>query len=245
MSKTGVSKKEKDDDVEDFNEDEKDELNYIEAIKFDDRDFFSFLWRAMKKKILFLFTFTDINVFEPITIKLTYFIFLISLFFFLDAIFFKKIYVQIRFYSSKNLDFKYFIKNEIKVSIYSVLLGCFIGIIISYLISVKKQFVVSIRNIRKNNEFLKQIKSILKVYKIKMIIFLIINFICMFVFWYFCTAFCSMYIKTTAAWLYAFIFTLIFSTIFQFVYAVIISCLRFIGLSKDVSWCYTVSKFLL
>ena len=245
MSKTGVSKEEKDDDVEDFNEDEKDELNYIEAIKFDDRDFFSFLWRAMKKKILFLFTFTDVNVFEPITIKLTYFIFLISLFFFLDAIFFKKIYVQIRFYSTKKLDFKYFIKNEIKVSVYSALLGCFIGIIISYLISVKKQFDVSIRNIRKNNEFLKQIKSILKVYEIKMIIFLIINFICMFVFWYFCTAFCSMYIKTTEAWLYAFIFTLIFSTIFQFVYAVIISCLRFIGLSKDVSWCYTVSKFLL
>ena len=178
----------------------------------------------MKKKILFLFTFADVNVFEPITIKLTYFIFLISLFFFLDAIFFKKIYVQIRFYSTKKLDFKNFIKNEIKVSVYSALLGCFIGIIISYLISVKKQFVVSIRNIRKNNEFLKQIKSILKVYEIKMIIFLIINFICMFVFWYFCTAFCSMYIKTTEAWLYAFIFTLIFTTIFQFFYAVIICC---------------------
>ncbi len=47
MLKSGVSKEEKDDD-------EKDELNYIEAIKFDDRDFFSFLWRAMKKNIIFI-----------------------------------------------------------------------------------------------------------------------------------------------------------------------------------------------
>ena len=236
---------EKDDEVKGFNEDEMDELNYSDAVKFDERDFLSFLWRIMKKKIFFLFPFCNLNVFEPFSIKLMWFIFIISSFLFFDAIFFKKLYVQLRFYEEKKVDFNYFTKKEIQVSIYSSLVGSFIGILLLFLISIKKQFVVCIRQSKNQNEFLKKIKRIIFCYKIKIIIFIIIDFICMFVFWYFCTAFCSMYIKTVKALFYSYIFTIIFAVIIEFLYSFIISCLRFLGLSLDLSCFYTISKFLI
>ena len=235
---------EKDEEVKGFDEDEMDELNYSDAVKFDERDFLSFLWRVMKKKIFFIFPFNDLNVFEPFSIKLMWFIFLISSFFFFNAIFFKKLYVQLRFYEVKKVGFGYFVKKEIQVSIYSSLISSFIGILLSYLISIKKKFVVCIRQSENQNEFLNKIKRIIFCYKIKIIIFIIIDFICMFVFWYFCTVFCSMYIKTIKAWFYAFIFTFIFTVIIEFLFSFIITCLRFIGLSLDLSCFYIISKTL-
>ena len=236
--------KEKDDDVRGFDEDELDELDYSDAVRIDERNFLSFLWRVMKRKIFFLFPFCNLNVFEPFLIKLMWFIFLISSFFFLDAIFFKKLYVQLRYYEVNKVDFNYFIKKEIQVSIYSALVGSFIGILLLYLISIKKQFVVCIRQSDNLDEFLKKIKKIIFWYKIKITIFIIIDFICMFVFWYFCTAFCSMYIKTVKALFYAFIFTIIFAIIIEFLYSFIISGLRFLGLQFNFPCLYSISKFL-
>ena len=234
----------KDAEIESFNQDELDELDLLDAIKFDERSFCSFLYRVLKRKIFFLVPFTDITVFEPFTLKLSWFILLISNFFFFDAIFFERKYVQYRYYTLEKINFNYFIKHEIQISLFSSIISSFIGIILSYLFSVKKQFVVCIRTIKDKSLFLLEVKKIMKCYKIKIVIFYIINIIGMLIFWYFCTAFCAIYLKTTKAWFYAFIFTVIFVTVIEFLYSIIISIFRFIGLSCGLSCIYKLSQIL-
>ena len=239
------NEEEKDNEIIGFNEDEKDELNLNDALKFDDRNFLSFIWRIMKKKITILYIFTDISVFEPLTIKFMYLILMIGNLFFFNALLFKKLYIQLRFFHDGNLGLKYFLKKEIQVSIYSSLIVFIIGILLNLLISVKKQFVICVRNIKSKNEFLINVKKIMKCYKIKIVIFLLIDLIGMFIFFYFCSAFASMYIKTINAWFYSFIFSIIFLIILQFVYSIIISSLRYIGLSCRNYCIYKLSQILL
>ena len=234
----------KDAEIESFNQDELDELDLLDAIKFDERSFCSFLYRVLKRKIFFLVPFTDITVFEPFTLKLSWFILLISNFFFFNAIFFERKYVEYRYYTLEKINFNYFIKHEIQISLFSSIISSFIGIILSYLFSVKKQFVVCIRTIKDKSLFLLEVKKIMKCYKIKIVIFYIINIIGMLIFWYFCTAFCAIYLKTTKAWFYAFIFTMIFATVIEFLYSIIISIFRFIGLSCGLSCIYKLSQIL-
>ena len=237
---------EKDNDVNQFNEDEKDELDIMNANKFDDRNFFNLFIRILKKKILFLFPFTYISVFEPFSLKFLVFIFIIGCLFFFNAIFFKKLYIQKRFYETKkNLGFDYFIKNEIIVSFLSSLITFIIQELIHILLSIKKKFVICVRTIKNKEQFLLKIKNIMSCYKKKIIIFIIIDLIGMFIFWYFCSAFYSMYIKTSNVCFYSLIFSLIFIIILQFVYSFIVCSLRFIGLSCGMNLLYKLSQILL
>ena len=237
---------EKDVDVNQFNEDEKDELDLMNAIKFDDRKFYHLIIRVLKKKILFLFPLTDNSVFEPFTIKFSVFIFIVGSLFFFNAIFYKKLYVQKRFYEqNKSLGINYFLKNEIVVSIYSALISFIIQELLHILLSVKKKFVICVRNIKDKYQFLLKVKNIMSCYKKKIIIFIIIDLIGMLIFWYFCSAFYSMYLKTSNAWFYSVIFSFIFIIILQSVYSLIVCCLRFIGISFSVNILYKLSQVLL
>ena len=237
---------EKDIDVNQFNDDEKDELDLMNAMKFDDRNFLYMLIRILKKKILFLFPFTYISVFEPFSLKFLVFIFIIGSLFFFNAIFYKKIYVQKRFYEqNSNFGIDYFVKKEIVVSIYSALISFVIQELLHILLSIKKQFVMCIRNIKNKDQFLLKIKNIISCYKKKIIIFIIIDLIGMFTFWYFCSSFYSMYLKTSNAWFYSLIFSFLFIIIIQSVYSFIVCCLRFIGILCGVNLLYKLSQILI
>jgi hypothetical protein len=232
-------------EVEGFDEDEMDELLLNDALEFDDRNFISFLWRVIKKKVFWLFPIPDISVFEPLPIKLIWFILLCSNFFFFNAVFFQRKYIKQRFYTLEKIDFKYFVKHEIQISVFSSIISCLIGIILSIFISIKKQFVICIRTIKERELFLLEVKKIMSCYKKKIIIFLLIDFFGMLLFWYFCTAFCAMYLKAVKAWFYAFIFTAIFATIIQLLYSIIITSFRCIGKFFGIKCIYKISQFLL
>ena len=232
-------------EVEGFDEDEMDELLLNDALEFDDRNFISFLWRVIKKKVFWLFPISDISVFEPLPIKLIWFILLCSNFFFFNAVFFQRKYIKQRFYTLEKIDFKYFVKHEIQISVFSSIISCLIGIILSIFISIKKQFVICIRTIKERELFLLEVKKIMSCYKKKIIIFLLIDFFGMLLFWYFCTAFCAMYLKAVKAWFYAFIFTAIFATIIQLLYSIIITSFRYIGKFFGIKCIYKISQFLL
>jgi hypothetical protein len=237
---------EKDIDVNQFNDDEKDELDLMNAMKFDDRNFLYMLIRILKKKILFLFPFTYISVFEPFSLKFLVFIFIIGSLFFFNAIFYKKIYVQKRFYEqNSNFGIDYFVKKEIVVSIYSALISFVIQELLHILLSIKKQFVMCIRNIKNKDQFLLKIKNIISCYKKKIIIFIIIDLIGMLTFWYFCSSFYSMYLKTSNAWFYSILFSFLFIIIIQSVYSFIVCCLRFIGVLCGVNLLYKLSQILI
>ena len=164
-------------------------LNYEEAIKFDKRTFIQIYLSKLKNNHLILFTFFSCNDHNLINIKISRFLFLICTNLAMNVVFFfdssmHKIY----------LDYgKYNFIQQIPQIIYSSLISLIIGILISILIHTD----INIYEIRQLKKFSsKKVNKILKLIKIKLIIYFIISFILFLFYWYFVSAFCGVYTNT-------------------------------------------------
>jgi hypothetical protein len=164
-------------------------LNYEEAIKFDKRTFIQIYLSKLKNNHLILFTFFSCNDHNLIYIKISRFLFLICTNLAMNVVFFfdssmHKIY----------LDYgKYNFIQQIPQIIYSSLISLIIGILISILIHTD----INIYEIRQLKKFSsKKVNKILKLIKIKLLIYFIISFILFLFYWYFVSAFCGVYTNT-------------------------------------------------
>ena len=234
-----------DEEVESFDEDEIDYLQISDAIDYDMRSFIYYFWRVSKKKVIFLKPFTDISVFEPFSIKICNFLFIISWFFTFSCLLFRDKYIGERYLTQKSLKVNYTISHDIKRSFYVGLICSFISICFDYLLVVKKKFVLVIRYERDQNQFLKKTKEIIKSYKYRLIFFLTLDFILIIFFWYYVSSFCAVYVGTQSAMIISSLFALLFGSILQFVFAFIITCFRKIGLECNNNICYKISQILL
>ena len=209
------------------------------------RSFIYYFWRVSKKKVIFLKPFNDISVFEPFSVKICNFLFIISLFFTFSCLLFRDKYIGERFLTQKSLKVNYTISHDIKRSFYVGLICSFISICFDYLLVIKKKFVLVIRYERDQNQFLKKTKEIIKSYKYRLIFFLTLDFILIIFFWYYVSSFCAVYVGTQSAMIISSLFALLFGSILQFLFAFIITCFRKIGLECNNNICYKISQILL
>ena len=212
--------------------------NFQEALKYDKRSFFTIYYIFLIAKQVIMHTIFYKSPIEPLPIRLSLLKFMLGCDLALNAIFYTDDKVSEKYDSAKSIIAFAFTNNFI-VILLSTLIGYVMFIFLGNLnnstneirnlfreeeekIKNNKKYTVSLQ---RKKEIICEVKRIMKKYKIKVIIFYIIEFICMIFFWYYVTIFCNIYKKTQLSWLIDCIITIIFRIIIDFVINIILSLL--------------------
>ena len=214
--------------------------DFNEAIKYDDRSFWRIFYICLFYRESILHTFIFESPLELKSLRICLFIVSYAGDFTVNALFYSVNKISDRYhYEGDNL-YLFSLVNNLTISLCSSLFSLFLRIVLKKLINSNK----AIESVfRENEKELKKTKSILtsekkfeiflKIFcilntlKIKIYIFIIIEFCLMLVFTYYVTAFCSVYKKTQTSWLsdciVSFIMTNVIETFTAFVIAIFYS----------------------
>ena len=157
------------------------------------------------------------------------FIFIYSSDLALNALFYLDDKISEKYYYTKSL-FLFAFSNNITVILLSTLVGFFFMTLFTNLsnstneirdvfrneeIKLVKNKKYTVSDERKK-EILNEIEKILKKYKIKIIILIVIEFLLMLFFWYYVTAFCHVYNSTQYSWLFDSFLSILSRTVIDF-----------------------------
>ena len=232
-------KKEKE-KIKNYSEFELDDLEYLEAIKYDKRTFFDFFCCLVKREHIIVFTFiycSDLNLF---CIKISLFIFSISLDLTTNVLFFNddsmhKIY----------LDYgKYNFISQIPQIIYSTVISEIFDVFFKFL-SLSEKEIYEAKKFTSVNKAVNQIKKLMRRIKIKFFCFYLIIFLLLLFFWYFISAFCAVYKNTQTILFKDSLISFVISVIYPFALYLIPTSLRIISLrasKKDKRFLYKLSN---
>ena len=174
-----------------LNDQELNTLEYNLAIKLDKRNYFQYYCSLLKKKHLIIFYFIPIDDYNILSLKISLFLMIFSLYFTVNGFFFNDDTMHDIYKSNGTFN----IINQISIILYSSLISTLIQQILKLLCLSEN----SILKIKKENQLMiamKKSRNIEKCLKIKFIIFYIFSFLLIIFCWYFITCFCSVYQNT-------------------------------------------------
>jgi len=164
-------------------------LSYTEALKIDGRTYPQYYFSVLRMKYILAFTFFANNDYNSKSMKISLFLFIFSLHFTINCLFFRdstthKIYVD-----KGNFNFIY----QIPQILYSSLISNAINSIVSYL-SLSEKSIIDL----KKDAFItgKKVRNLINFLKVKFVLFFIIEFSLLLLFWYFLSCFCTVYKNT-------------------------------------------------
>ena len=223
-----------------YDEFELDDLEYLEAIKYDQRTFFEFFCCLVKREHLIIFTFIFCKDLNLLCIKLALFAFSVSLDFSINVLFFTddsmhKIY----------LDYgKYNFVQQIPQIIYSTVISELFDVFFKYL-SLSEKEVYKTKYITSITKVSPQVIKIIKKLKIKFLLFFLISFLLMSFFCYFISCFCAVYENTQFTLFKDSAMSFLISLIYPFGLYLIPASIRIISLrskDKDKRFLYKISN---
>ena len=192
-------------------------MDYEEAIIYDKRSYIKMYWSSLVDSQIILDTFfTDSNL-NLFIIKLSFFVSIFEINFFLNALFYTDEYISDAYHNNGVLDFV----SGLPKSIYSFLATLLLSNLSKMLSNSKSELMKLMRENYKNKEYLALINAKLKKLKIKLIIYFVIVFILGLFFWYYVSAFCAVYRYSQKYWLW--IFGIVWNGFFNGVYYLLIS----------------------
>ena len=187
---------------------------FEEAKKYDLRQTFVIFYIFALSKQIFFHTFLYRSPLELFSLRLILFIFIFSCDLALNSLFYFNDNISKKYKSSKNI-FLFTLSDNAAV----VILSTFIGFILLTFLAKLSNSTNDIREVfrkeeeklkkdkkyiitqKRKNEIILEIDEILKKYKLKVTILIIIEMILMIFFWYFVTAFGHVYKATQISWL--------------------------------------------
>ena len=174
-----------------YNNEELNTLEYKKAIIYDKRTLGQYYCSLIKKKHLLFFTFFNNEDYNVFILKLALFLFSISLYFTVNAIFFTDKNVHSIYEKQGRIDLLLQIPNIL----YSAAISLLIGVIIKIL-ALSYKDMLRIKQIDNEEKALKQSALLLDKLILKFNLFFVICFIFLVFFWYFISAFCAVYKNT-------------------------------------------------
>ena len=212
--------------------------NYEEALKYEKRSLINIYYIFLIAKQAIMHAIFYRSPIEPLPLRLSILKLLIGCDLALNAIFYtdKKIYEKYK--SGKNA-ITFAFTNFILIILLSFLIGF---VLLTFLMNlnnstneirrlfrgeeekIKKDSKYKV-NLQRKKEILVEIKKIITKFKIKVIIYYIIEFLIMSFYWYYVTIFCYIYKKTQISWIIvsiiSIIIRIIFDLIINFIFAVL------------------------
>ena len=219
---------------------ELDDLEYIEALRYDKRTFFEFFCCLVKREHLIVFTFIFCSDLNLLCIKLSLFVFSISLDFSTNVLFFTDESMHKIF-----LDYgKYNFIQQIPQIIYSTVISELFDVFLKFL-SLSEKEIYETKKCNNMKKAANEVKKLIKRIKIKFFLFFLVCFVLMSFFCYFISCFCAVYENTQIILFNDSAFSFLISLIYPFVLYLIPATLRFIALrskTKDKRFLYKISN---
>ena len=230
--------------------------SFKEAIVYDKRSFFTIYYIFLIAKQVIMHAIFYKSPVEPLPIRLSLLKFMLGCDLALNAIFYTDDKVSEKYNSAKSV-ITFAFTNNLNVILLSTLIGYIMFIFLANLnnstnqirnlfreeeekIKNNKNYVVSLP---RKKEIIFEVNRIMKNYKIKIIIFYIIEFACMIFFWYYVTIFCNIYKKTQLSWLIDCLITIIVGILIDFLLNIILALLYKISIVVKSNCLYRVMIF--
>ena len=230
---------------------------FKEAIEYDKRSLFKIFYIYLLSKQIIFHTFFLKSPLELFTLRLCLFIFMISTDLALNALLYLNDNISKKYKYSKSL-FLFTFSDNITVIIYSTLLCFVLMTLINKLgssanairevfskeeekIKNNKKYKI---NVKRKNEIFLEIEKILKRFKIKIIILIIIQNVLMLFFWYFVTAFCHVYYATQKSWLLDSGLSILSRWVIELLFALFFSKLYLVSIESNVYTLYRIILFI-
>ena len=232
-------------------------LNYTfdEAVRYDRRNIIRVFYIYLLSKQIIFRTFLQKSPLEIFPIRLTLFIFMLSCDLALNALFYFNDNISKKYHYASNI-FLFAFSNNITIILYSTLVSYFILTLLSKLSNsssaIRNIFQKEEEKIKKTKKYTTQeqtkknifyeVENVLKKFKIKIFILLLIETIFILFFWYFVTAFCHVYSSTQTSWLLDTFLAILSRFVLEIIFGFIFAKLYRISVASN---CETLYKILI
>ena len=204
-------------------------LDYLDALKLDDRNYCKIYCSILKRDQLIMNTFFACDDYNLYYIKAPKFIFILCTLMTINAFLFNDKSFHKLFISGVNYYFNY----QVLQIVLSVIITYVVEVVLCYLTHTDK-YVYEIKSLPKNEINSEQVFNILKCIRKKLIAFYAIIFAILLFYWYSVSAFCAVYPNTQKIYLIDCLLSFIFLSLIPFVTYAIVTIFRVISLrDKD------------
>lgn len=214
----------------DFTDEEINELCVEDARKYDNRHFCLFYWQMLKIRQDIINTFFNNNPLESFPIKCILFIFSISLYFFVNALFFQESYISTHLHKKSRIVFVELLQSETARCIYSGLVSMVCALISNFISGPRKRIETLIKKMKNTDKFAENAYEIVQRMKKINTIFIVIVFILLLVFWYYISIFCIVKYNSRINWIEGSLITLAITNVLPFITSGLIAILRYAGM---------------
>ena len=172
-----------------YNDYELNSLKYKYALKYDKRTYFQYYFSLLRMKHIIIFTFFTSNDYNSFVIKICLFLFALSLYLTVNALFFTDSTIHKIYEDDGKFNFIY----QIPQILYSVMISSILNSILSNL-SLTQYNILQLKKHKKN--IINRSLEVKKCINIKFIFFFLLSFLFLFIFWFFLGCFCAVYKNT-------------------------------------------------
>ena len=217
-------------------------LDYVQAVKFDERIFLIIYWSLLKREHPIIHTFFAWNDYNLFFVKLSNFFFLITTVMALDALFFSNDSLHNIYVSGGSYNFGYHIVQMVlTIIVYEAL-----QVLLNFLTLTD----IDYYKIKEKKETIsqKEVIGIIKCIKYKLIGYYIFTFLVFLFYWYLNSAFCAVYEYTQSIFIVDFIVCFVFALIYPLILYLLPTGMRKISFIFNKIKCmkivYRISQFI-
>ena len=214
-------------------------LEYEEALKLDNRNYFQYYISLLKYNHPFIIAFFPYEDYNSQIIKIFLFCFSFSSDLTINALFFNDDSMH-KIYKDKG---KYDILFQIPQILYSTLISKLIDTLIKTL-ALSQDNIIELKREKRKDYMKEKYSNILKYFKIKIICFFVCSFIILSSFWYYITCFCGIYANTQIHLIKDSVISLITALIYPFPMSLIPGLFRIPAIKMKKPCLYKFSSFL-
>ena len=214
-------------------------LPFKDALTMDKRTFIQYYLSLIKSNHLIIYIFYS-NDYNSQVIKLSIFIFNLASSIAINSLFFNDSTMNKIYTDHGSFDFLY----QLPQIIYSTIISNVLNFL-SNKLGLSEQNIFNLKNDNiLSKDIYRKFHALLRMLKIKFILFFIFNFILLILFWYYVTCFCGIYRNTQIHLFKDSLFSFITSLIMPFLLYLIPGVIRICALKRKSNVLYRFSKIL-
>ena len=230
--------------IKEYLKPEFDEMEYDDAIKYDDRKFCEFYWDRLKDKQIIINTFFNKENLKPMTIKIIILLLNIELYFVVNGLFYSEEYISEIFHSNEKETFFSFFKRSLKRFLYTTVVGVIIESIIEFIFLDENRIKRIFKREKDNFVQLKyEIYQFIKNLKKRFIFFIALCFILSIFSWYYVNCFNNVYPGVVIEWVKSSIVILIIMLILPVITGFIETILRALSFKCKSETLFEIKKY--
>ena len=215
-------------------------LDYEEAIFYDDRGYLKMYWGFLIDTQIILGTFCTDNHLDLFVIKLSFFIFTFQISFFLNALFYTDEYISNAYHNDGVLD----IISGLPKSIYSYIATLITTNLLRILSNSKSELMRLIKENIKYKAYKSLIHIKLSKLRKKLIIYFILVFLFTLFFLYYVAAFCAVYRNSQKYWFFGCLESFGMDSLVSIGICIFLALFRYISIKKHIKCCYIISNII-